>query len=69
MAVQTRNLAAMRHRLDLQRYEGEVREDPKDWMTCFVKHPVKGFTITFPPHKLEAMREKYGENLIAPKNH
>jgi hypothetical protein len=51
-------------RLDLQKHQGETPQDPPHFITCYVKHPVKGFTVTFDPKILPKMREKYGKNLI-----
>ncbi len=53
-------------RLDQQRHTGEVRQDPEYYITCMVKHPVKSFTITFDPARLQDMIDKYGEALIVP---
>ena len=54
-------------RLDQQRHTGEVRQDPEHYITCAVVHPVKSYTITFDPAKLQEKIDKYGKALIVPQ--
>lgn len=66
MPVQLENKAAMRHRLDLQKYEGAIRQDPAHYITCVVMDERKPYTITFDPKLLPQKMEKYGDKLIVP---
>lgn len=67
MSLRRRNQSVVPARLDQQKYEGEVRSDPPEYITCRVEHPVKSFTITFDPKLLQKKIEKYGDALRVPE--
>lgn len=53
--------------LKTKKYEGEIRQEPEDWIQAIAVNEPKPTTIKFAPHRLEAMREKYGKLIIIPR--